>query len=91
MRSIARLDQDQLAVEDGRLRGQLAEGFGHARQPVAVFSAVARIESDLAAILDDLEAKAVPFGLVQPIVALGWAYGCAGGEGANEYETRHSP
>jgi hypothetical protein len=41
MRSAAGIDLDQLGVEDGRLRGQLAEGFGHAPQPVRVFSAVA--------------------------------------------------
>jgi hypothetical protein len=40
------------------------------------------------AVLDDLEAEAIPFRLVQPIVALGWADGCGGGEGADERETR---
>ena len=43
MRSTARIDQDELAVEDGRFRGQLGEGLDHAWQPVGVFSAVARI------------------------------------------------
>jgi hypothetical protein len=33
MRCAAGIDQDQLAVEDRRLRGQLAEGLGHAGQP----------------------------------------------------------
>jgi hypothetical protein len=71
MRGAAGIDQDQLAVEDRRLRGQFAKGLGHARQAVGVFSAVARIESYLAAVLDDLESEAVPFGFVQPIVRLG--------------------
>lgn len=31
------------------------------------------VEPRITTILDDLEAKAVPFGFVQPIVALGWA------------------
>ena len=84
MSGAAGIDQDQLAVEDGRLRGQLAEGLDHARQAVGVFGAVARIEPNLAAILDDLEAKAIPFGLVQPIVALGRADGCGGAEGADD-------
>ena len=35
------IDQDQLAVEDGRLRGELGESLHHARQEVGVFRAVA--------------------------------------------------
>ena len=38
MRGAARIDQDQFAVEDGRLRGQLGEGLDHARQR-SVYSA----------------------------------------------------
>jgi hypothetical protein len=41
MRSAAGIDQDKLAVEYGRLRGQLAEGLGDARQAVGVLSGVA--------------------------------------------------
>ena len=57
---------------------------------VAVCCAALRVEPHIAAVFDDLEAKAVPFGLVQPIVALGRAESCGRGEGMNEIETwRH--
>ena len=55
--------------------GSVAKALDHARQAIGVFGAVARIEPDPAAVFDDLEAEAVPFGLVQPIVARGWAGG----------------
>jgi len=38
-----------------------------------------RIEANVAAIVDDLEAKAIPFRLVQPIMARGWARRRGGG------------
>jgi hypothetical protein len=37
----ARIDQYQLTIEDGRPRGQFAEGLDHAGQPVGIFRAVA--------------------------------------------------
>ena len=45
------------------------------------------------AILDDLKPESIPFGLVQPIVGLGWANGCGGGEGTDkgENETLRGP
>ena len=87
MRGTTWIDQDQLTVEDGRLRGQLTEGLDHARQPFRVFSAMARVEPDLAAILGDLKPKAIPFGFVTSIVALEWADGCGWRQGADERET----
>jgi hypothetical protein len=71
------------------LRGQLGEGRDHARQPVGVFGAVARIQPNLVAVLDDLEPKPIPLRLVQPIIALGRSDGCRGGEGADKRETAH--
>ena len=68
------------------MRGKLGEGLDHAGQAVGVFGTVARIEPNLAAVLDDLKPKAIPLGLVQPIVALGWADGCGWGEGADKGE-----
>jgi hypothetical protein len=73
------IDQDQLAIEDCRLRGQLTEGLDHPRQAVGVFGTVARIEPNPAAILDDLKPEAVPFRLVQPIIAFGRSDACGGG------------
>jgi hypothetical protein len=69
------------------VRGQLAEGFHHAWQAVTIFRATLRVEANVAAILDDLEAEAVPFRFMQPIVALGWVDGSGGDEGADERET----
>ena len=83
------IDQAQFAIEDRRLRGQLGEGLDHAQQTVAVNRAVFRIEANVAAILNDLKPKAVPFGFVQPIVARGWTDGCGGDEGADKHEARH--
>ena len=71
------------------LRGQLTEGLDHPRQTVGVFGTVARIEPGADAVFDDLKPEAVPLGLVQPIVAFGWANGCRGGEGADEGKTWH--
>ena len=78
------IDQAKLAIEDRRLRGQLAECLDHARQTVGVFGTVTRIEPDPVAVLDDLKPEAIPFGLVQPIVAFGWANGCGWGERTDE-------
>jgi hypothetical protein len=39
-----------------------------------------------AAVLDDLEAEAVPLGLVQPITALGWTCDRRGDERTDERE-----
>ena len=63
------------------------EGLGHAREAVGVYRAETRVEPNVAAILDDLKPETVPFGLVQPIVASGWANGCRRAEGADEHET----
>jgi hypothetical protein len=43
----AGIDQHQLAVKNGRLRGHLAEGLDHPRQAIGVFRTVARIKPDL--------------------------------------------
>jgi hypothetical protein len=48
------IDQDELAIENCRSCGQLGEGLDHARQPIAVFSAMARVEADAGVVLDDL-------------------------------------
>ena len=85
VRGAAGIDQAQLAVEDRRARREPCEGLDHARKTVGVFSTVARIQPNRAAILDDLEAKPIPFGFVDPIVALWWAG--RGGQGADERET----
>ena len=82
------VDQDELAVEDRRLRGQLGEGLDHARQTVGVFGTVARIQPHPATVLDDLEAKAIPLGLVQPVIALGRTDGCRGGKGTDKGKAR---
>src|SRR5262249_48309358 len=49
--------------------------------------AVARVEPNGLAVLDDLEAEAVPLGLVQPIFALRRASGRRWGERADKRET----
>jgi hypothetical protein len=65
---------------------QLAEGLNHARQAIRVVGAAARVETDTGAILDSLKPEAIPFWLVQPVIAFGRANGC-GGKWASEYET----
>jgi hypothetical protein len=87
MGAAARVDQHQLAVENGRLRGHPAESLDHARQAVGAFRALARIEPHPAAVLDDLKPEAVPFGFMQPILALGWANGGGSVERADKQET----
>ena len=67
----AQIDQAQLAVDDRSVRGQVREGLAHAGQALGVVGAVARVESNGAAVLSDLEAEAIPLGLAQPIGALG--------------------
>ena len=79
MRRTPGIDQDQLAIEDGRFRGQRAEGRAHAGQALCIVGTVARVEADTSAVLDDLEPEAIPFGLMQPIIALGRANGCRRG------------
>jgi hypothetical protein len=92
MRCPARIDQAEFAVENCRLRGQLAEGLHHAGQPGRGFRAALGVHADAGAILDDLEAKAVPLGFMNPIVALWWANGCGGGQGTDEGDTNgHVP
>src|SRR5262249_46365153 len=62
--------------------------LGHSRQSVLVLSAMARVEADPVTVLDDLEAKAVPFRLVDPILAFGRANGRRRRQGVDERETR---
>ena len=69
------------ALEDGRLRAQLAEGLSHARQAVGVFSAVAGIEPNQAAVLDDLEAEAIPLGSCSQSSPLGGRTASLGARG----------
>ena len=60
-------------IEDRRVCGELGKGLGHARQPIGVFSAVAREEAHASAILDVSKSEAIPLGLLNPVVALGFA------------------
>ena len=53
-------------------------------------SATRRTVPNPAAILDDLKPEAIPFGLVQPVVAFWWANGCGGREGADEDWTHNT-
>jgi hypothetical protein len=74
-----RIDQAQLAVEKCRVRRQFGEGPERAGELDALFRAALRVEPHINAMFDHLEAKAIPLGAVQPIVALGRADGCRGG------------
>jgi hypothetical protein len=84
MRRAPWINQHQLAIEDRRSRGQLGERLAHAGRTIGVFGAVARVEADARAVLDDLEAEAIPFGFVQPIGAFGRADGCGRRQGADK-------
>jgi len=53
----------------------MREPLGHSRQPVLVLSAMARVEADPVTVLDDLEAEAIPFWLVDPCLAPRWDLG----------------
>jgi len=59
-------------------------------QTICVFGAVARVEANACAVLDDLKSEAVPFRLVQPVVAFGWTHGGRRGQGADKREVHNS-
>jgi hypothetical protein len=60
-------------------------------KPGRVFRAALGVHADAGAVLDDLEAKAVPFGFMQPIVALWWSDGCGRRQGLDERDNGHVP
>ena len=92
MRGAARIDQDQFAVENGRLRGELAEGLDQARQPFRVFGAVARIGRSSRPSLMIWKRNPSHLGSRIHIVAFWWADGCRRQQGTDERETNgHVP
>ena len=74
------IDQAQLTIEDRRLRGQLAKGSTCPAAGPCIRRRRAN-RTGPGCVLDDLEAKAIPFRFVQPIVALGRADSCGGAGG----------
>ena len=77
----------ELAVEDRRSRRQAAEGLHHRGQLPGPLRGVLGVEPDVAAVLDDLDAETIPFGLVRPLVAFRWGFAGDGKAGTDESET----